>query len=215
MKTRFLAAGAMAAGSLLALATVASSQAVHTAAPAAPAAPAQVQVVHGPPLTGVCIFNEQAALGASLVGKAVATRFQQLAQQAGAEIDPQVTTFQADRRALEAARGTLDEPTYEKRAADLNLRAANLQRLHDQRQQELEYTKQKQLARVNQEIIQVLPGVYQATHCSLLLDAQAVWLGNPQMDVTPGVVTALNARITTLTFDREAPPAQPGAPGGQ
>jgi outer membrane protein len=203
----------MAAGSLLALATAASSQAARTA-PAA-TAPAQVQVVHGPPIAGVCIFNEQAALASSLVGKAVATRYQQLVQQAGAEIDPQVTSFQADRRALEAARGTLDEPTYEKRAADLNLRAANLQRLHDQRQQELEYTKQKQLGRVNQEIIQVLPGVYQSSHCSLLLDSQAVWLGNPQMDVTQGVVTALNARITTLTFDREAPPAQPGAPGAQ
>lgn len=212
MKTRTLVAAGMAASGLLALAAPASAQ----AAPAAPAGgAAQVQVTHGPPVPGVCIFNEQAALAGSLVGKAVATRYQQLVQQAGAELDPQVTSFQADRRALEAARGTLDEPTYEKRAADLNLRAHNLQQLHDQRQQELEYTRQKALSHVGQEIVQVLPAVYMQSRCSLLLDAQAVWLGNPAMDVTPALITALNARIQTLTFDREAPPAQPGGGGAQ
>jgi outer membrane protein len=213
MNTRAILAAGVAAGGLFALAAAATAQTTPTAPGAA--APAQVQVTHGPPIPGVCIFNEQAALANSLVGKAVATRYQQLVQQAGAELDPQVTSFQADRRALEAARGTLDEPTYEKRAADLNLRAHNLQQLHDQRQQELEYTRQKQLARVGQEIVQVLPGAYMQAKCSLLLDAQAVWLGNPTMDVTPSVITALNARITTLTFDREAPPAQPGGGGGQ
>ena len=214
MKSRTLVVAGAAAGALLALSSIAAAQPARTAPPAARTAPpGQVQVTHGPAIPGVCVFNEQGALAGSLVGKAVAARYQQLVQQAGAEIDPQVTSFQSDRRALEAARGTMDEPTYEKRAADLNLRAANLQRLHDQRQQELEYTKQKALSRVGQEIVAVLPSVYQQSHCSLLLDAQAVWLGNPAMDVTPQLITALNARIQTLTFDREAPPAQPGAGG--
>jgi len=215
MKIRSLAVAGAAVGALLALSNVAGAQPARTAPPASATPPGQVQVTHGPAIPGVCIFNEQGALAGSLVGKAVAARYQQLVQQAGAELDPQVTSFQSDRRALEAARGTLDEPTYEKRAADLNLRAANLQRLHDQRQQELEYTKQKALSRVGQEIIAVLPGVYQASHCSLLLDAQAVWLGNPSMDVTAQLITALNARIQTLTFDREAPPAQPGGGAAQ
>ena len=44
---------------------------------------------------------------------------------------------------------------------------------------------------------------YQQKGCALLLDRQAVLLGNPAMDITSAVVTALNAKLTQFTFDRE------------
>jgi Skp family chaperone for outer membrane proteins len=215
MTTRSLLAAGACAGALLSLATNVLAATPLPSATAASAAPAQAPIVNGPPLTGVCVFSEQGVLANSTVGHAVATRFNQLVQQVNAELSPDATSYQTDQRALEASRGTLDEPTYEKRAADLNLRRANLQRLGQQRQQELEYTKQHQVNRIGQEIAQVLPAVYQQARCSMLLDAQAVLIYNPQMDLTPAVVTALNARIQTLTFDRETPPAQPGAAGQQ
>jgi len=54
--------------------------------------------------------------------------------------------------------------------------------------------------------------VYQTQKCSILLDRDSVMLANPAMDITDGVVAALDARIKTLTFDRERLDQQvPGA----
>jgi outer membrane protein len=61
----------------------------------------------------------------------------------------------------------------------------------------------------------VVIATYQARGCSVLLTGSVV-TGNPQMDITDQVVTGLNAKIKTLTFNRErldAPaPAAPAAP---
>jgi Skp family chaperone for outer membrane proteins len=212
MNIRPLLVAGACVGALTAFAATAFAQSVRTAAPAAAsAAPAAPPIVNGPVLPGVCFFSEQATIGQSLVGQAIATRLQQLLGQVRAEIQPQEQSYQTDGQGLEAARGTLSAAEFQKKAADLNLRRSNLDHLETQRQQELEYTQQKAIRRVDVEIAQVLPAVYQQHNCSLLINGQAVMLGNPGMDLTPAVVTALNARIQTLVFDREAPPAQAGA----
>jgi outer membrane protein len=215
MRPRTLIAAGAAAGVLAAFSAAAMAQPATRAQPAAraptAAAPAAPQITHGPALAGVCVFYGDNAAGESLVGKAYAARMQQLVQQVRSEIQPQETSYDTDGRALEAQRATLDQPTFAKRAADLNLRRANLDRLEGQRQRELQATQQKALMRINSEISQVLPGVYQEHHCSLLFRGEAVVLGNPAMDLTGAITAALNARITTITFDREQLPVEGGA----
>jgi hypothetical protein len=49
---------------------------------------------------------------------------------------------------------------------------------------------------------------YQAKTCSVLIDRATVVLGNPAMDITPAVVTALNAKITQ--FDLRPRTSGPG-----
>jgi outer membrane protein len=44
---------------------------------------------------------------------------------------------------------------------------------------------------------------YQQKNCSVLLQRSAIVIANPAMDITPQVVAALNAKITTFAFDRE------------
>ncbi|MFI4935175.1 MAG: OmpH family outer membrane protein [Caulobacterales bacterium] len=216
MTARSLLAAGAAAGALFALATTAGAQpaARPATAPGAPAA-GSVQVNSGPPITGVCIFTEPAALTQSTVGQAVRARLQQLVTQVNAELGPELTSLQADGRAFDARRGTMDEATMQKTAADLNLRAQNLQKLRDQRNQELDLTERKQLARIHAEVVPVLATVYQQRNCSLLLDGQAVLLGNPAMDLTSAVISGLNAKVQTLAFDREPLPAQTAAPAPQ
>ena len=59
------------------------------------------------------------------------------------------------------------------------------------------------IGRVGQEMEPLIRPVYQQRQCSVLLNRDAIVLGNPAMDITPAVVTALNAKITQFTFDRE------------
>ena len=194
MTSKFLAA---TVSGLAALAT--ASGAFAQAAPPA-AAPA---VTHGAPITGVCIFSSQRAVATSQVGKAVDARLKTIISQVNAELTGERTSLDNDAKALDAKKGTLEQSALEQQAAALQVRANAWQRKGQLRQREVEATEQKQLARVYQELDPAIRQAYQAKTCSILIERESVLLGNPAMDITDAVVTAVDARIKTLTFDRE------------
>ena len=196
MTSKFLAA---TVSGLAALAT-ASGAFAQAAPPAAPAAPA---VTHGAPIAGVCIFSSQRAVATSQVGKAVDARLKVIIAQVNAELTGERTTLDNDAKALDAKKATLDQSALEQQAAALQVRFNAWQRKGQQRQREVEATEQKQLARVYQELDPAIRQAYQAKSCAILIERESVLLGNPAMDITDAVVTAVDARIKTLTFDRE------------
>ncbi|MBO9709385.1 MAG: OmpH family outer membrane protein [Caulobacter sp.] len=208
MTSKFFAA---TTSGLVALA-MASGAFAQAAAPAA--AP---PVTHGPALTGVCIFSSQRAVAQSQVGKAVDARLKTIIQQVNAELTAERTGLDNEAKALDAKKATMDQNALEQQAAALQVKANAWQRKGQLRQREVEATEQKQLARVYQELDPAIRQAYQAKTCSILIDRESVLLGNPAMDITDQVVAAVDARIKTLTFDRErldqaAPGAQPLQP---
>lgn len=202
--SKFLSAAASSVVAL-AIATSASAQ----TAPAAPAAPA---VTHGPALTGVCIFSSPRAVASSQVGKAVDARLKTIIQQVNAELTAERTGLDNEAKALDAKKATLAQDALEQQASALQVKANAWQRKGQLRQKEVEATEQKALSRVYQELDTPIKQVYQAQKCSMLFDRESVMLANPSMDITDAVVTALDGRIKTLTFDRERLDQQvPGA----
>jgi len=202
--SKFLSAAASSVVAL-AIATSASAQ----TAPAAPAAPA---VTHGPALPGVCILSSQGAVARSQVGKAVSARLSTITQQVNAELAGERTALENEGKALDAKKATTAQDALEQQAAALQVKANAWQRKGQLRQREVEATEQKALARVYQELDTPIKQIYQAQKCSILLDRESVMLANPSMDITDAVVTALDGRIKTLTFDRERLDQQvPGA----
>jgi Skp family chaperone for outer membrane proteins len=202
--SKFLSAAASSVVAL-AIATAASAQTAPAAAPAAP------PVTHGPALTGVCIFSSQRAVATSQVGKAVDARLKTIIQQVNAELTAERTGLDNEAKALDAKKATLAQDALEQQASALQVKANAWQRKGQLRQKEVEATEQKALSRVYQELDTPIRQVYQAQKCSILFDRESVMLANPAMDITGAVVTALDARIKTLTFDRER--LDQGAPG--
>jgi len=203
MNSKFLTA---TASSLVAIAMASSAMAQTAPAAAAPA------LTHGPATPGICILSSQRAVGASQVGQAVDARLKVIIQQVNAELTGERTALDNEAKALDAKKATLDQGTLEQQAAGLQVKANAWQRKGQQRQKEVEATEQKALARVYQELDPAIKQVYQQRTCGLLLDRESVLLANPAMDITDAVVAALNARIKTLTFDRERlDQALPGA----
>lgn len=204
------AAGLCAAAVAL---TTGSSALAQAAAPAAPPA-----VTHGPPLTGVCIFSFEAAVAGSTVGKYIDTRMQQIVAQTNAELTAEKNQLDADAKNLDARRATLDQGALEQQAAALQVRANALQRKAQQRDREVSATEQKAVARVSQELEPYIRASYQQKACSILLQRNAVIIGNSAMDITQSVVAGLNGKFTQFAFDRErldgpgAAPASTGAP---
>lgn len=196
--SKFLSAAATSVVAL-AIATSASAQ----TAPAAPAAAAGAAVSHGPALPGVCIFSSPRAVASSQVGKAVDARLKTIIQQVNAELTGERTGLDNEAKALDAKKATLAQDALEQQASALQVKANAWQRKGQLRQKEVEATEQKALSRVYQELDTPIKQVYQAQKCSILFDRESVMLANPAMDITDAVVTALDARIKTLTFDRE------------
>ena len=136
-----------------------------------------------------------------------------------AELTTERTSLENDIRAFNTARATLDPTAAEQRGSQLQLRQNAYQRKEAMRQREMEYTVQYANIRLQQEAQPVLLQVATQRTCSILLNDNIVMAGNAAMDITPAVITGVNARIQTLTFDRiqvnpqTGQPIVPGQPG--
>ena len=186
----------LAAATLAAVAAIAGAAAAQT-----PAAP--VAATHGPPIAGICVISVEGAIGASTVGKYVDTRMQQIVAQVNAELTGERTGIDNEAKTLDGQRATLDRTVLEQRAAALQVRANALQRKAQQRDREVAATEQKAISRIGTEMEPMIRQAYQAKACSVLFQRNALVIANPAMDITPQVVTALNAKITQFAFDRE------------
>ena len=190
-----------AAGTAVALAL--TSAPAFAQAPAPATTTAAPQVTHGAAVPGVCVVSVEAAIGNSTVGKFVQTRLQQLLGQVNAELNGEKTAIDNEAKTLEGQRATLDQNALEQRAAALQVRANALQRKAQQREREIQVTEQKAFGRVGEEMEPLIRTAYQQKACAVLFNRNSVVLVNPASDLTPQVVTALNAKITQFAFDRE------------
>jgi Skp family chaperone for outer membrane proteins len=189
-----------------------------------PLAPAWAQtppppppLTYGAPIPGLCTFSLNQILATSKVGQSVEARLKVLDSQWRAELQPQAEAINTDKTALDAQASTLDRATLEAKSANLQLRYTNFQKLVQQRAQEMQATQQKQVAVVQRQLDPILRELFQGHTCSILFerDSGGVAVVNPAMDLSAAAVSSLDARIQTLTFDREhiEPGAQP--PAGQ
>ncbi|HEY2709175.1 MAG TPA: OmpH family outer membrane protein [Caulobacteraceae bacterium] len=208
MNARSLLVAGLAIGALIA----------NTSATAAPTggAPAAPPLAQGPVIPGVCVFSVNAIIGNSKVGQAVVARLKVLGGQVNAELQPEADGIRNDGKALEAQQATLDAATLQARKANLDLRASNFEKRAQQRQQEMQATQQKQIGVVLTQLQPVMSALYQEAHCSILIDADSggVRIVNPAMDLSAKAVAGLDAKITTLTFDREHLDQTPAAAAG-
>ena len=178
----------------------------------APSLAAAQVAMGGNPVPGVCMLSQQAVLTNAKVGLAATARLQAIAQQAQAELTADKTPIEADAKALEAQRATLKPADLQQKERALAARAQALQQKANLRQREIEVTREKALARISADAQPVIQAVYKSRDCGLLVDRSSVLGGNMANDLTPAVVTGLDAKITTITFDREnlsAPAAPP------
>lgn len=213
--TSFMIAG-VAAIAAMGAAPLASAQAKKAAAPkpaaAAPKPAAAAAAPQAPVFTGtvpgMCILSKEELLGASTVGKYVQTRLGQLTSQANAEVTGDQTSLQNDAKALDAKKTTLAPADFDKQQAALQQRYQALQQKAQQRDREIQATEQKAIQRVMGDASPLVNDQVKAKSCGVLLDADAILGGNPALDLTPAVITALNAKITQFDFDREHLDAQ-------
>jgi Skp family chaperone for outer membrane proteins len=158
-------------------------------------------------VAGVCFHNQAQVIQTSAVGRAVQTRLQQLIQQTEGELTPQRNALRTEAQTLNAAKPQPNDP----RIAAHQQKTQTFLTLAQQRERELQATEQKVIQRINTESEPVILQVAQQKQCGVVLSRNAAVLINNANDITPQVIAALNAKITTFSFNRETLAAAPAA----
>jgi Skp family chaperone for outer membrane proteins len=166
------------------------------------------QALGGPALPGICLLSQQAVLTNAKIGVAATARLKQIAEQVQTEIYAVRTPLETDARALDAQRASLKPADLQARQQAIAARAQALQQTVSQRQREIEATRQKAVARIANEAQSVIAATYKTRGCGLLFDRSSVLGGNMAGDITGAVVQGLDAKISTITFEREILPPQ-------
>lgn len=176
-------------------------------------APAASQPLGGPVIPGICLLSREAVFANGAIGKAATARLQELARTAQAEIDVERSPLEAEAKALQ---GQPDNAQSKSRRDALAARWQALQVKVQHNNREIEATRAKAMERIAAETQPVVAQVYSQKKCGLVLDRGTVLGGNFANDLTAEVVRGVDARIKTITFERERLPmqSQPGtAPG--
>ncbi|MFA6113754.1 MAG: OmpH family outer membrane protein [Sphingomonas sp.] len=193
----------------LALALLAANPAsAQTAAPAS----AGNAGLGGPVVAGVCLLSREAIFANAKIGVAASTRLKQISDEAQVEVDAQRKPVDADVQAFqkEAAKLTPEQRTTRQQA--LATRLQPVQQLAAQRSREIEATRNKGLQQISTEAQPVIAQVYRQRGCGLLIDRSTVMGGNFANDLTADVVKGLDAKVTTISLNRETlPPVAEGA----
>lgn len=187
---------------LVAVAVASLATASTASAQTAPAAPQ----LGGPVIPGLCILGRDALFANAKVGQAANARLKVLSEQAQAEIDRERAPLDAEIKAFEAQAKTLTPAQVQERRAALATRLEALQRKAAIRSREIELTRQKATDRLGTEAEPVVAQVYKTRNCGALFSRDAMMGANPAMDITAAVIQALDARITTITLEREGLP---------
>jgi Skp family chaperone for outer membrane proteins len=191
---------------LLAAGLLALSAASALAQPAP--VPGQGPPLGGPLIAGVCLLSQPAVFANAKVALAATRRLKILSDQAQAEIDAERKPLEAENAAVNAPDSKLSAADKAARMTSLAARAQALQAKATLRSREIEATRLKATQRIGLEEQPVIATVYKAHKCGLLLDRGGVVGGNMGGDLTAEVIRGLDARIGTITFDREVLPAQ-------
>lgn len=188
---------------LMLLAGAATAQTPPAKKPAATAAAPSGPTLGGPAVPGVCLLSQEQLVATSKVGQAAVARLRQLAGLAQQEINADRSGIESDDKALQSQIANLKPADVESRRQLLQSRVQQLQEKAQLRDREVQATQQKAFARVMAEARPALAQVYRAHRCGLLLNRNSVLDGNMSGDLTVEVVKGLDAKVTTITFDRE------------
>lgn len=194
---RVIIAIAMASAATVAHAQTAPSTSVGTA-----------QGLGGPAIAGVCLLSRQAVLSNAKVAVAATDRLRALTQEAQQEIDAERKPIDADIQTFNAEASKLSDQQRQQRQQALQARLQPVEVKTRQRAREIDATREKALERISTELQPVVAQVYKQHNCGLLIDRNSVIGGNMTNDLTAAVTQALDAKISTITFNRETLPAE-------
>jgi Skp family chaperone for outer membrane proteins len=161
----------------------------------------------GGAVPGLCMLSREAVFAQSKVGHAASERLGALADQARSQLAGQRKPIDTDIQAFEQSAPSLTEAQRKQQGEALQQRMQAFQAQAGQLNQRIQLTQSKAMERIGAQAQSVVDASYKAHSCGILLNRDAVLSGNASNDITADVVTGLDRKITTITFNLEPLPA--------
>ena len=183
---------------LAALAAFAAGSTGASAQTPAAAPPAANVPTYGPPLTGVCVFSRDTALNTSAAGQSANQQLQQIAQSIQTQMNVERDAIVTENKALVAEKAKLTAAKLQARQAALQQRAQTFQQTIQLRNAQVQQTHDKTMDQIAASVTPILVSTITAHACSLIVERNGIYGANPAMDLTPEVITKLNAALPTV-----------------
>jgi len=187
--------GLFLAAAGLSVATLAQAQAPAAPKPAAPG-------LGGPVIPGICFLSREAVLANSKVAVYASSRIKQIAAEAQAEIDRDRKPLEDQLNALRAQASKMPADQVRAQEKALADKFAPIQAKAELRKREIEKTRANALETISEQAQPQIASVYTQRGCGVLLDRNSALGGNFTNDLTPAVVAALDARLTSIPIER-------------
>jgi Skp family chaperone for outer membrane proteins len=175
--------------------------------PAAQAQGAGTVNLGGPVVAGVCLFSREAVLSGSKVAIYASERIKQITAEAQAEVDGQRKPVDAEIATLRAQAAKMTAEQIRAQEQALGAKLAPIQAKADLRRREIEKTRTDALTTISVQLQPLIAAAYAQKGCGLLFDRNSVLGGNYGNDLTAAVITALDAKLTSIPIQRATLPA--------
>ncbi|ROT93438.1 OmpH family outer membrane protein [Altererythrobacter sp. FM1] len=157
----------------------------------------------GKVVPGLCLLSREAVLANAKVSKAANERLATLLKAAQEEIAAERAPIDRQVVALRSEAASLKLEERQRRSQALAEQLKPVTAKADLRSREINLTRKKALQQVSDYLQPVIADVYRQRDCGLLVDRKSVLGGNFSNDLTADVVRGLDARVQTITFERE------------
>ena len=163
----------------------------------------------GGQVKGLCMISQSQLIGQSKAGEAANTRMQQLAQQAGREMNTKRDAFEKKVQAFRDQQQTMQPQQREDEQKKLQAEAQDIQNEGNELEQRLRLTRARAINRIVTTAKPLVEEAYKSHACGVLLDRDgAVIGGNDSNDLTDQVVKALDRKMPTISFSLATLPRQ-------
>ena len=160
----------------------------------------------GKPVPGVCLISREAIFANSKIGQAANKRLQQLGEAQRSQLTNERKPLQAQVQSFQQKEASLSEGERKKQGSELQDRMQLFKARVGEASQRIQLTRAKVMKRIGDDAQPVIASAYNAHHCGLLLNRDAVLAGNMTNDLTPDVVKGLDKKATTISFGLEPLP---------
>lgn len=164
---------------------------------------------------GVCMLSRGAVLSNSKVGKAADARLKQLAQQSRSQLDNQRKPLDQSIQQFQQKADSLSDSERQSQQQALQQRMQSLQKQAQELDARIRLTRNDATQRIAKVLDPLVADIYKKHNCGILLDRDSVLGGNSQNDLTSEAVSALDNKMTTISFNLAPLPKQSGNGNGQ
>lgn len=154
---------------------------------ALPAAASAKSPAFGPPIPGVCLFAKKYAMTQSPAARAVEDRIAGAERALADAVARQAAVFAQQKQELARQKTTLGAIEYDRRVTVLQQQEASAAIVSQQQHHRLESEAARARAGLEQRMADALAQVVSTKRCSLIVERDATYGWNNQMDITTAV----------------------------